>query len=163
MTREFLGIRRRPSDVRDLRKGFKDGPFSIEESSRPLLMASLAAAFVKNDDQGNTRLSKRNNGPEGPRRRGGGVDAGRRRLGAGNAGAAGIGARRRNGGFHSEMSEATEEPWGITKSEHGEFYLDEWYVDGAGLMMSSQWPIGNGEANAHRIAAAPDDAGSAAG
>ena len=47
-------------DIRALRKGFKDGPFSVEESSRPLLMASLAAAHVKNDDLGNTRLSKRN-------------------------------------------------------------------------------------------------------
>ena len=47
-------------DVRTLQKGFKDGPFSVEESSRPLLIASLAAAFVKNDDQGNTRLAKRN-------------------------------------------------------------------------------------------------------
>ena len=47
-------------DIRSLQKGFKDGPFSVEESSRPLLIASLAAAFVKNDDQGNTRLSKRN-------------------------------------------------------------------------------------------------------
>ena len=47
-------------DIRALQKGFKDGPFSVEESSRPLLIASLAAAFVKNDDQGNTRLSKRN-------------------------------------------------------------------------------------------------------
>ena len=68
-------------------------------------MASLAAAFVKNDDQGNTQVIQAELGPEGPRRRGGGADAGRRRLGAGNAGAAGIGARRRNGGFHSEMSE----------------------------------------------------------
>ena len=48
-------------DIRTLQKGFKDGPFSIEESSQSLLIASLAAAFVKNDDQGNTRLSKRNN------------------------------------------------------------------------------------------------------
>ena len=47
-------------DIRSLQKGFKDGPFSVEESSRPLLIASLAAAFVKNDDQGNTRLAKRN-------------------------------------------------------------------------------------------------------
>ena len=47
-------------DIRCLQRGFKDGPFSVEESSRPLLIASLAAAFVKNDDQGNTRLSKRN-------------------------------------------------------------------------------------------------------
>ena len=47
-------------DIRALQKGFKDGPFSVAEASRPLLIASLAAAYVKNDDQGNTRLSKRN-------------------------------------------------------------------------------------------------------
>ena len=49
------------SDVRDTAKGIQGwAVFSLEESSRPLLMASLAAAFVKNDDQGNTRFSKRN-------------------------------------------------------------------------------------------------------
>ena len=47
-------------DIRSLRKGIKDGPFSIEASTRPLLVASLSAAYVKNDDQGNTRLVKRN-------------------------------------------------------------------------------------------------------
>ena len=39
-----------------------DGPLAVEESSRPLLAASLAAATVKNDDQGNTRLAKRDPG-----------------------------------------------------------------------------------------------------
>ena len=48
-------------DIRALQKGFKDGPFSVEESSRALLIASLAAAFVKNDDQGqHAAMSKRN-------------------------------------------------------------------------------------------------------
>ena len=47
------------SDVRSLRKGFQDGPFSLVESSAPLLAASLSVAHVKNDDQGNTRLAKR--------------------------------------------------------------------------------------------------------
>ena len=47
------------SDVRSLRKGFQDGPFSLVESSAPLLAASLSVAYVKGDDQGNTRLAKR--------------------------------------------------------------------------------------------------------
>ena len=46
------------ADIRALRKGFRDGPFSIDEGSRALLTASLSAAYVKNDDQGNTRLAK---------------------------------------------------------------------------------------------------------
>ena len=46
-------------DIRSLRKGIKDGPFSVEASTRPLLLASLSAAYVKNDDQGNCRLVKR--------------------------------------------------------------------------------------------------------
>ena len=47
------------ADIRALRKMAKDGPLSVEESSRDLLTASLAAAMVKNDDQGSTRLVKR--------------------------------------------------------------------------------------------------------
>ena len=46
------------TDIRALQKGFRDGPFSVEHSSRPLLVASLSAAFVKSDDQGNSRLAK---------------------------------------------------------------------------------------------------------
>ncbi len=46
-------------DIRALRKLAKDGPLSCEDGSRLLLTASLSAALVKNDDQGNTRLSKR--------------------------------------------------------------------------------------------------------
>ena len=46
-------------DIRALRKGAKDGPFSCEEGSRDLLTASLSGALVKNDDQGNVRLAKR--------------------------------------------------------------------------------------------------------
>ena len=46
-------------DIRSLRRLSKDGPLSVAESSRPLLAASLAAAMVKGDDQGNTRLTKR--------------------------------------------------------------------------------------------------------
>ena len=36
------------ADIRALRKGAKDGPLSVEEGSRTLLIASLAAALVKN-------------------------------------------------------------------------------------------------------------------
>ena len=46
-------------DIRSLRKLVKDGPLSAEESSRPLLAASLSVAMVKNDDQGNCRLAKK--------------------------------------------------------------------------------------------------------
>ena len=46
-------------DIRSLRKLAADGPLTVAESSRPLLAASLSVALVKNDDQGNTRLSKK--------------------------------------------------------------------------------------------------------
>ena len=46
-------------DIRALRKASADGPLAVEPESRGLLTASLAAAMVKNDDQGNTRLAKR--------------------------------------------------------------------------------------------------------
>ena len=46
-------------DIRSLRKLAADGPFTVTESSRPLLAASLSVALVKNDDQGNVRLSKK--------------------------------------------------------------------------------------------------------
>ncbi len=49
-------------DVRALRKAAADGPLAVETSSRPLLAASLAAATVRNDDQGNVRLVKRDAG-----------------------------------------------------------------------------------------------------
>ena len=47
------------SDIRGLRKLAADGPLACEEGSRALLTASLSAAMVKNDDQGNTRLAKK--------------------------------------------------------------------------------------------------------
>lgn len=47
------------SDVRSLRKLVRDGPMSIAEGSRPLLIASLSVAYVKSDDQGGVRLAKR--------------------------------------------------------------------------------------------------------
>ena len=46
-------------DIRAVRQLAVDGPLCIEEQSRPLLAASLSAAMVKNDDQGNTRLAKK--------------------------------------------------------------------------------------------------------
>ena len=46
------------ADIRALRKGVRDGPFSIDEGSRALLIASLSVAYIKSDDQGNTRLAK---------------------------------------------------------------------------------------------------------
>lgn len=47
------------ADIRALRKVVRDGPLSCEESSRLLVLASLSAAQVKNDDAGNVRLAKR--------------------------------------------------------------------------------------------------------
>ena len=45
-------------DIRSLRRLFLDGPIVPAVASRPLLIASLAVAMVKNDDQGSTRLVK---------------------------------------------------------------------------------------------------------
>ena len=47
------------ADIRALRRIARDGPLSIVEAARPLLVASLSAALVKNDDAGNSRLVKR--------------------------------------------------------------------------------------------------------
>ena len=46
-------------DIRALRSKVKDGPFSVAPCSRSLLAASLSVAAVKNDDQGSTRLVKK--------------------------------------------------------------------------------------------------------
>ena len=46
-------------DIRALRRLVKDGPLSVEAHSRPLLAASLSVSMVRNDDQGNTRLTKK--------------------------------------------------------------------------------------------------------
>ena len=46
-------------DIRALRRLVKDGPMVVSEDSRALLIASLAVAHVKNDDQGSFRLVKR--------------------------------------------------------------------------------------------------------
>ena len=42
----------------------------------------------------------------------------------------------------------------MTKSENGEFYLDEWYVSADGV--DGMVAIVNGEANARRVAATPE-------
>ena len=47
------------ADIRSLRRLAKDGPLSCPRSSQGLLTASLAAAMVKPDDSGNSRLVKR--------------------------------------------------------------------------------------------------------
>ena len=47
------------ADIRATRRMARDGPLSVAAESRPLLEASLSAATVKSDDQGNTRLIKR--------------------------------------------------------------------------------------------------------
>ena len=47
------------ADIRALRRMAKDGPLSCAGASRGLLTASLAAAMVRNDDQGSVRLAKR--------------------------------------------------------------------------------------------------------
>lgn len=47
------------ADIRALRKGVKDGPFTATPESRLLLEASLSVAMVKNDESGNTRMVKR--------------------------------------------------------------------------------------------------------
>lgn len=47
------------ADIRATRKMARDGPLAVEPGSRALLVASLAAAAVQNDDAGNFRLVKR--------------------------------------------------------------------------------------------------------
>ena len=46
-------------DIRALRSKAKDGPLSISPCSRSLLAASLGVCTVRNDDQGSTRLVKK--------------------------------------------------------------------------------------------------------
>ena len=47
------------SDIRSLRAMVADGPLACAPGSRMLIAASLAGAMVRNDDQGNVRLVKR--------------------------------------------------------------------------------------------------------
>ena len=49
------------ADIWALRKGCRDGPYSVEPDSRLLLTASVAASRVENDTSGNCRLLKMNN------------------------------------------------------------------------------------------------------
>ena len=51
-------------DIRSLRKGIKDGPLAVDPESRGLVAGALAAATVKNDDQGSVRLVKRGHNNE---------------------------------------------------------------------------------------------------
>ena len=46
-------------DIRALRKGAKDGPFTITPEAADLLMVSLSSAMVENDSSGNMRMIKR--------------------------------------------------------------------------------------------------------
>ena len=46
-------------DIRALRKICRDGPLSVDPSSRNLLVVSMGAAYVQNDNAGNSRLIKR--------------------------------------------------------------------------------------------------------
>ena len=46
-------------DVRSLRAGVADGPYTFDANSRDLMAASLAVSIVENDKAGNTRLVKR--------------------------------------------------------------------------------------------------------
>lgn len=59
ITRKMRSKAEAAGDIRSLRKLAKDGPLSCEPGSRGLLTASLAAAMVKPDDQGNSFLVKR--------------------------------------------------------------------------------------------------------
>ena len=47
------------ADIRALRKICRDGPLSVDAVSRNLLVVSMSAAYVENDNAGNVRLIKR--------------------------------------------------------------------------------------------------------
>ena len=47
------------ADIRALRRICRDGPLSIPERDRLLIATSLSVSYVKSDDAGNSRLSKR--------------------------------------------------------------------------------------------------------
>ena len=46
-------------DIRALRKICRDGPLSVDPGSRNLLVVSMSAAHVQNDNAGNSRLIKK--------------------------------------------------------------------------------------------------------
>ena len=47
------------ADIRALRAICRDGPLSVDPSSRNLLVVSMSAAYVENDKAGNSRLIKK--------------------------------------------------------------------------------------------------------
>ena len=47
------------ADIRALRKICRDGPLSVDPGSRNLLIVSMSAAYVENDNAGNSRLVKK--------------------------------------------------------------------------------------------------------
>ena len=47
------------ADIRALRKICRDGPLSVDPASRNLLVVSMSAAYVQNDNAGNVRLIKK--------------------------------------------------------------------------------------------------------
>ena len=47
------------ADIRALRKICRDGPLSVDPGSRNLLVVSMSAAYVENDNAGNSRLIKK--------------------------------------------------------------------------------------------------------
>ena len=47
------------ADIRALRKICRDGPLSVDKASRNLLVVSMSAALVQNDNAGNVRLIKK--------------------------------------------------------------------------------------------------------
>ena len=47
------------ADIRALRKICRDGPLSVDPGSRNLLVVSMSAAHVENDNAGNVRMIKR--------------------------------------------------------------------------------------------------------
>ena len=49
-------------DIRALRRGCSDGPYSVAPESRLLLTASLRVAMVENDNSGSFRMIKKTNG-----------------------------------------------------------------------------------------------------
>ena len=53
------------ADIRALRKICRDGPLSVDSGSRNLLVVSMSAALVQNDNAGNVRLIKKGHDNKG--------------------------------------------------------------------------------------------------
>ena len=53
------------ADIRALRKICRDGPLSVDPGSRNLLVVSMSAAYVQNDNAGNVRLIKKGHDNKG--------------------------------------------------------------------------------------------------